>query len=252
MEITKKETPNYFQQFPSIKIKEQVWFIAEDVIRILKLNEDFTEILDTLDKEERFSKRLTRNGKRQFVELISESGLYALLFKSDTENAKKFRKWVTNQVLPHIRTRGYYSSKRFEIPNFVIRFNDNWDRVDSGYFSVLSELFIRLYGRFEQKGYILPSKALDGKEMRPDISASFHFEKYLEERYPQYNKEYKTYPHRLPDGRIIEVKQYHNHLLPVFIEFIDKQWLQKYAKEYFEKRDPNALQYLPKLISPTL
>ncbi len=247
-EIVKKSSTNYFQQFPSIEIDNHIWFVANDIINVLELKEDPIEILDSLDAEERFSKRLTRNGERQFVNLISESGLYALIFRSNTKSAKKFRKWVTNQVLPLIRVRGYYSTKRFEIPNYVLRFNDNWNRVEPGYFSVLSELFIRLYGRFEQEGYTLPSKALDGKEMRPDISVSLHFEKYLEEKYPQYNREFKMYNHLLPNGNEVEVKQYSNHLLPIFIEYIDKYWLLDHGYTYFEKRDKKALEYLPKLI----
>ncbi|MEW7289916.1 BRO-N domain-containing protein [Aquimarina sp. 2304DJ70-9] len=247
-ETTIKSSTNYFQQFPSIEIDNHIWFIANDVINILELKEDTIEIMKTLDDEECFSKRLTRNGQRQFVDLISESGLYALLFRSNTKIARKFRKWVTNQVLPLIRVRGYYSTKRFEIPNYVLRFNDNWNRVEPGYFSVLSELFIRLYGRFEQIGYILPDKALDGKEMRPDISVSLHFDKYIEEKFPQYNREFKTYLHVLPHGREIEVKQYSNHLLPIFIEYIDTYWLPQHAYDYFEKRDKTALKYLPKLI----
>ncbi len=247
-EIVKKEKPNYFQQFASVEIDNRTWFEVDDVFDILELEGDPIKILDTLDDEERFSKRLHRNGQRQFVNLISESGLYALIFRSNTKNAKKFRKWVTNQVLPLIRVRGYYTTKRLEIPNFVIRFNDNWDRIESGYFSALSELFIRLYGRFEKEGYILPSEALNGKEMRPDISVSLHFDKYLEEKFPQYNREFKTYFHMLPNGKEVEVKQYSNHLLPIFVEYIDKYWLPEHAYQYFEKRDKTALKYLPKLL----
>ncbi|WP_299215416.1 Bro-N domain-containing protein [uncultured Aquimarina sp.] len=246
-QITKKERANYFQQLTSIEIDNQIWFVAEDVTAVLEL-ENEKEVWSSLDPEERFATEIYRDGKKRNVNLISESGLYALIFRSDTRKAKKFRKWVTNQVLPLIRVRGYYNTKRLEIPNFVIRFNDNWDRVEPGYFSVLSELFIRLYGRFEQEGYILPSYALDGKEMRPDISVAIHFDKYLKEKFPQYNREYKTYQHRLPNGKEVEVKQYSNHLLPIFIAYIDKYWLPEYASAYFEKRDKKALEYLPKLL----
>ncbi|MFD2564431.1 BRO-N domain-containing protein [Aquimarina rubra] len=246
-QITKKENTNYFQQLSSIEIDNQIWFIMEDVAVVLELTNPI-EIWNSLDPEERFATEIYRDGKKRSTNLISESGLYALIFRSDTKNAKKFRKWVTNQVLPLIRVRGYYNTKRLEIPNFVLRFNDNWDRIEPGYFSVLSELFIRLYGRFEQEGYILPNYALDGKEMRPDISVAIHFDKYLEEKFPQYNREYKMYQHRLPNGQEVEVKQYSNHLLPVFINFIDNYWLPEYASAYFAKRDKKALEYLPKLL----
>ena len=185
------------------------------------------------------------------MNLISESGLYALIFRSNTKGAIKFRKWVTNQILPLIRVRGYYTSKRLEIPNFVIRFNDNWNRVDMGYFSVLSETFIRLYGRFEHEGYTLPGRALNGKEMRPDISVGNHFENYLKKNHPDKKDNYKTYKHRLPNGMEVEAKQYSNDLLPIFIAFIDNEWLPKYAKTYFEQRDKKALAYLPKVLKGT-
>ncbi len=119
-------------------------------MKVLELGNP-NEVWDTLDIEERFDTEMFREGVKRNVSLISESGLYRLIFKSTTDSAKKFRKWVTNQVLPLIRVRGYYISRRLEIPNFVIRFNDNWGRVEPGYFSVLSELFIRLYGRFEKR-----------------------------------------------------------------------------------------------------
>ncbi|WP_378182862.1 Bro-N domain-containing protein [Aquimarina sp. SS2-1] len=245
--ISKKENTNYFQQLTSIEIDNQIWFITDEVTTILELKNP-KEIWSSLDPEERFATEIYKGGRMQNVNLISESGLYALIFRSETNSAKKFRKWVTNQVLPLIRVRGYYNTKRLEIPNFVLRFNDNWDRVAPGYFSVLSELFIRLYGRFEQEGYILPNYAIDGKEMRPDVSVGLHFDKYLEEKFPKYNREYKMYLHRLPNGQEVEVKQYSNQLLPVFINFIDNYWLPKHAKEYFEKRDGKALEYLPKLL----
>jgi hypothetical protein len=117
-----------------------------------------------------------RDGKMKNMNLISESGLYALIFRSHTDGAKYFRKWVTEQVLPLIRVRGYYTTKRLEIPNFVIRFNDNYDRITPGYFSVLTELFIRLYGRFDRLGYHIPNKTLNGKQMRPEISVGIHFD----------------------------------------------------------------------------
>jgi hypothetical protein len=135
-----------------------------------------------------------------------------------------------------------------EIPNFIIRFNDNWNRVDKGYFSVLSELFIRLYGRFEHEGYTLPSRALNGKEMRPDISVANHFDDYLREKYPNERESLKTYKHRLPNGKEVEVKLYPNNILRIFIDLVDNEWLPNYAHNYFEERDMKALEYLPKLL----
>ena len=213
--VLHQEELNYFQQMTSIEIDNQIWFVSDDVEQILELKDPFI-VLDTLDEDERNTAEIYRDGSLKLMNLISESGLYALIFRSDTVNARKFRKWITNQVLPLIRVRGYYTSKRLEIPNFVIRFNDNWNRVNKGYFSVLSELFIRLYGRFEHEGYTLPSRALNGREMRPDISVANYFEDFLREKYPNEKENFKTYKHRLPNGKEVEVKQYPNTPKPLY------------------------------------
>lgn len=68
------------------------------------------------------------SGQNRQVNLISESGLYALIFKSNKPSAKQFRKWVTKEVIPSIRKKGSYGINRLETPNFIVRFNDNWDR----------------------------------------------------------------------------------------------------------------------------
>ncbi|WP_198515625.1 BRO family protein [Ulvibacter sp. MAR_2010_11] len=197
-----KKPLNYFQQLMSVEIDNQIWFVADDVTKILELN-DPVEVLDSLDENERICSEIFRDGKKKTVNLVSESGLYALIFRSDTTSAKRFREWVTNQVLPLIRIRGYYTTKRLEIPNFVIRFNDNYDRIATGYFSVLTELFIRLYGRFEKLGYLIPNKALTGKQMHPEVSVGLHFDDYLEKNFPKSKDDYTLYQHRLPNGKEI-------------------------------------------------
>ncbi|MDO1513920.1 BRO family protein [Maribacter confluentis] len=198
---------NNFQQLASVEIENQIWFIADDVTQMLAIN-DLVKVLEILDEDERNFTVIYRDGSLKSMNLISESGLYALILRSDTQNTLKCIKWITNHILPLLRIQGYYTTKRLEIPNFVIRFNDNWNRVDKGYFSVLSELFIRLYGRFEHEGYTLPSRALNGKEVRPDISVINYFDEYLKEKHPEKRNNYKIYKHRLPNGREIEARQF--------------------------------------------
>ena len=90
------------------------WFVAKDVCGILELT-NITETLRTLDEDERSSFRITEGtspaGGNPNVIIISESGLYALIFKSRKPEAKAFRKWVTSEVLPAIRKTG-----RYEVP----------------------------------------------------------------------------------------------------------------------------------------
>lgn len=89
------------------------WFIATDVARILGYR-DAPNMLRNLDDDEQHTHKVSRrsaNGVEQVreVAIISESGLYAAILKSRRPEAKRFRKWVTSEVLPSIRKTGAYS-----------------------------------------------------------------------------------------------------------------------------------------------
>ena len=137
------------------------------------------------------------------------------------------------------------------MPAFIKRFNENWDRVDTGYFSVISELVIRIYGRLEMAGYNMPDKGKKGKEIRPDVSVGKLFPKWLEKRAPEKIDKFKMYNHKLPKGmgiEEVEARQYELTVLPEFIEYVDTIWLKERSYKYFKERDEKALDYLPKLI----
>jgi len=82
----------------------QSWFVAVDVCRVLELTNP-TMVLEQLEADERAKFYLGRQGE---TNIINESGLYALIFKSRKAKAKEFRKWVTSEVLPAIRRTGRY------------------------------------------------------------------------------------------------------------------------------------------------
>jgi prophage antirepressor-like protein len=86
----------------------QPWFVAADVCRVLELS-NVTEALRGLDDDELTSELLNSDTQGRTMRLVSESGLYALIFKSRKPEAKAFRKWVTGEVLPAIRRTGGYA-----------------------------------------------------------------------------------------------------------------------------------------------
>jgi hypothetical protein len=86
----------------------QSWFVAADVCRVLELT-NVTESLRGLEEDELGSELLNSDTQGRTMRLISESGLYALIFKSRKPEAKTFRKWVTSEVLPAIRRTGGYA-----------------------------------------------------------------------------------------------------------------------------------------------
>lgn len=245
--IFKYQDDDSINDFTTIEIDGEPWFVAADVCAMLDIK-NVSDAVSSLDDDEKLVSVIPRAGQNRSTNLINESGLYNLIFKSKKPSAKEFRKWVTKEVIPSIRKTGSFGINRIETPNFIVRYNDNWDRVSQGYFSVISELFIRLYGRFEHAGYQIPNKALDGREIRPDNSVGMLFSKYLKTNHPDIADDFKMYSHKFPNGTTFDCRQYPNHILPIFIKFIDEDWMPNQAARYFGERDTLALEYLPKLL----
>lgn len=84
-------------------------FVAADVAAILGYGstKDATRILDDDEKQ---TVSIDTNGGKQSMTAVTESGLYAMIFKSKRPEAKRFRKWVTSEVLPAIRKTGHYDA----------------------------------------------------------------------------------------------------------------------------------------------
>lgn len=87
------------------------WWVAKDVCQVLEL-ENASRALESLDDDEKGVTKCNTLGGNQEMLTVSESGLYHLIFKSRKEEAKKFRKWITSEVVPALRKTGSYSLKR--------------------------------------------------------------------------------------------------------------------------------------------
>ncbi|WP_419783474.1 Bro-N domain-containing protein [Maridesulfovibrio sp.] len=85
------------------------WFVAKDVCQCLDIA-NHKDAVSRLDEDERDGVGITDPlGRRQVATCISESGLFCLIFTSRKEEAKRFRKWVTSEVLPALRKHGTYT-----------------------------------------------------------------------------------------------------------------------------------------------
>ncbi|MBR0252284.1 MAG: Bro-N domain-containing protein [Synergistaceae bacterium] len=91
----------------TIKVDDEIWFVAKDVCDVLGLA-DVTSALRTLDDDEILIRKVCGIGSNRGVNLISESGLYTLIIRSYKPEAKRFRRWVTHEVIPSIRQTGKY------------------------------------------------------------------------------------------------------------------------------------------------
>lgn len=93
-----------FGEIRTITKDDEPMFCLADVCKALEMSNP-TMVAQRLDDDERTKLDLGRQGETNF---ITESGLYAVILRSDKPNAKKFRKWVTSEVLPSIRKTGSY------------------------------------------------------------------------------------------------------------------------------------------------
>ena len=126
-----------FGQIRSILIDGEPWFVAKDVSEALGYarTPNMIKLVDDEDKRNISSSDLEHQAYKQnyTIGIINESGLYAAIFGSKQENAKKFKKWVTSEVLPTIRKTGTYSissSQTEKIPvGEVARLSTVMDRV---------------------------------------------------------------------------------------------------------------------------
>jgi hypothetical protein len=138
-----------------------------------------------------------------------------------------------------------------ETPAFIRRYNDNWDRVATGYFSVINELVVRLWERLEMVGHVMADRAPNGKEIRPDVSVGRLFSDWLKEKHPTVSGNYTFYLHKTSEWEG-DARQYPISMLPLYIEFVDTVWIPEHSERYLRTRDIAALPYLPKLLpSPT-
>ena len=84
------------------------WWIAKDVCDALGLG-NVTKALYGLDDDELTLLKVRAGGQDREMNVVSESGLYSLIFRSNKPAAKKFKRWVTHEVLPQIRRTGMYA-----------------------------------------------------------------------------------------------------------------------------------------------
>ena len=101
-----------FGQVRSVMIGDEPWFVGKDVAEALGYANPKNAVPKHVLDEDKLSTQIEYAGQRRMVTVINESGLYALIFGSKLESAKRFKRWVTSEVLPAIRRTGHYEMPR--------------------------------------------------------------------------------------------------------------------------------------------
>lgn len=101
-----------FGQVRMVVIDGEPWFVGKDVASVLGYEKERNAIQRHVDEDDALKRGVTDSlGRTQETTIINESGLYALIFGSKLPNAKKFKNWVTSEVLPSIRKTGAYGNR---------------------------------------------------------------------------------------------------------------------------------------------
>lgn len=100
----------------TIKKDDETWFVGRDVATALEYAKPENALATHVDNDDKTTTLIQGSGSnyKSNTTIINESGLYALIFGSKLENAKKFKRWVTSEVLPQIRKTGAYTSVNAE------------------------------------------------------------------------------------------------------------------------------------------
>ncbi|HGH5539031.1 TPA: BRO family protein [Staphylococcus pseudintermedius] len=99
-----------FEDLPvrTLTVDDEPYFVGNDVAQILGYEDYRGAINKKVDSEDKLRSQIDHAGQKRSVTLINESGLYSLIFSSKLDSAKRFKRWVTSEVLPTIRKTGTY------------------------------------------------------------------------------------------------------------------------------------------------
>ena len=98
-----------FGEVRSLVINNEPWFVGKDVAEALGYKNSKNAVPTHVDEEDKLSTQIEYTGQKRNVTVINESGLYSLILSSKLESAKKFKRWVTSEVLPTLRKTGSYT-----------------------------------------------------------------------------------------------------------------------------------------------
>ena len=115
-----------FGKVRTVILNEEPWFIGKDVTDILGYQNGSRDINRHVDEDDRQNYQNGTFESNRGMAIINESGLYSLILSSKLPTAKKFKRWVTSEVLPSIRKHGAYMTedpikKAMAEPDFIIK-----------------------------------------------------------------------------------------------------------------------------------
>jgi len=97
-----------FGQIRTVDVNGEIYFVGKDVAAALGYLAERNAIAAHVDNDDKMTHRISASGQNRDMTIINESGLYSLVLSSGLPNAKKFKRWITVEVIPSIRKNGGY------------------------------------------------------------------------------------------------------------------------------------------------
>lgn len=124
--MKKMNTPQIFNfeqnEVRTVLVNDEPYFVGKDVADILGYRNGSRDINRHVDEEDRQNYQNGTFESPRGLTIINESGLYSLILSSKLPNAKKFKRWVTSEVLPQIRKHGMYATQELlNDPDLLIK-----------------------------------------------------------------------------------------------------------------------------------
>lgn len=106
-----------FGKIRATEIDGEPWFVGKDIAIALGYKDTSDALKKHVDEDDKLTRRFADSGQNREMYVINESGLYSLILSSKLPTAKKFKHWVTSEVLPAIRRHGAYMTdeKAFDV-----------------------------------------------------------------------------------------------------------------------------------------
>lgn len=111
-----------FGQIRTVQLNNDIYFVGKDVAEALGYERADNAIRNHIEEDDKLMHQISASGQKRNMMIINESGLYALIFGSKLESAKRFKYWVTSEVLPAIHKHGVYAvDELLQNPDMAIK-----------------------------------------------------------------------------------------------------------------------------------
>lgn len=156
-----------FGEIRTVEVAGEPWLVGKDVALALGYSDTSDALKKHVDPEDKLTRRFADSGQNREMYIINESGLYSLVLSSKLPGAKKFKRWVTSEVLPSIRKTGQYTAKPMtEYQQMMAETRRRNARVQSA--RILTQLAKQYHGTtYEQVLNAHATKELTGEYLLP-------------------------------------------------------------------------------------